>query len=101
MNRIDAKTGRGPALPSWALAAAVLLSAPRSAYAYIDPGTGGQVLGSLAPILGAIAIVFAATFRWTWVYIRAGLGAVWRARLWSLPLLGAAAAAVVYLLLRG
>jgi hypothetical protein len=91
-----------PALgPAGALVGAVLLlTAARDALAYIDPGTGGMALGSIAPILAALGIVFAATFRYTWRYIRIGLGALCRGWKWSVPLFLAISAGVLYLVLR-
>ena len=82
------------------LAATLVVACARPACAYIDPGTGGTVLGAVAPVLAALAIFFVATLRFTWVYLAAGARFIWRVRLWSVPLLAAAVAGVLYMVLR-
>ena len=69
------------------LGVVLALTVGRDAHAYIDPGTGGTVFSSLAPILGILAVVFLATLRFTWVYVRAALLFLWRHRLWCALLL--------------
>lgn len=83
------------------LAVALLACAlARTARAYIDPGTGGMVVSTLAPILAVIGLVFVATFRYSWAYAKAAARLLWRHRLVTIPVAVALAAAVAYLVFR-
>lgn len=62
-------------------AGAALWLLARPAFAYIDPGTGGAVFGSVAAMVGIMAIAAAATFGFARHYFRGIAAFIWRHRL--------------------
>jgi len=66
-------------------------------YAYIDPGTGGAIFSWLVPLLGFIGVVFLATLRYSWTFIRVVASAFWRHRRWTVPAISVGLAAVIWI----
>ena len=67
----------------WLLATSV---GARVADAYIDPGTGSAMFGSLLPILGMIGVVLVSALTFARGYVRFVLSSLWRRRMWLLIL---------------
>ncbi|MCD6415717.1 MAG: sulfatase-like hydrolase/transferase [Planctomycetes bacterium] len=95
------RTGAATAV-SWSMAVfLLLLLRDRPADAYIDPGTGGAMFSSLAPILAMIGMLAVAALGFARRYVMWALGFIWRLR-WvvvALAVMIAVALAAVYFIL--
>jgi len=78
---------------------AYLLAAPGAAEAYIDPGTGGAMFSSVAPILVAMGTFLVAVLAFGRNYVRWVFGLLWRHRFWVGAVLLGAGAGVAFGLL--
>ena len=67
----------------------LIVLSPRSADAYIDPGTGGTMFSALAPILGVIGIAFLAALGFFRAYIRVVVSFLWRHGRWFIIVMAA------------
>ena len=86
--------------PVAAVCLAHLLGAPRVACAYIDPGTGGAVFSSVAPIIAAMGLFLVGVLAFGRDSVRRALAILWRHRFWvGAVLLGAVAGAAAGLLM--
>ena len=86
----------------WSLGAVLLWAcSDRSAWAYVDPGTGAQVFGSVWPMLAVIGVAVLATLGFARSYVTGIARAIWRNRLWSIPLMVLACAVAAWCVLAG
>ena len=90
------RTGAATAV-SWSMAVfLLLLLRDRPADAYIDPGTGGAMFSSFAPILAMIGMLAVAALGFARRYVMWALRSLWRRRWVALAVMIAVALAAVY-----